>query len=78
MVERYGYTHISSGDLLRAEVKSGSPRGSELNEMMKKGELVPNKTVLDLIKEAMLAQVGNSNGFIIDGYPRETEQGKEF
>jgi hypothetical protein len=78
IAEEYGYTHISSGDLLRDEVKSGSERGKKLNEMMQKGQLVPNKVVLDLIKEAMLAKVDSSNGFLIDGYPRQVDQGTEF
>ena len=78
MVDRYGYTHISSGDLLRAEVASGSERGKKLHSIMKKGGLVPNKVVLDMIKEAMLAKVKTANGFLIDGYPRKVEQGVEF
>lgn len=41
IVEKYGLTHLSSGDLLRADVKSGSPRGEQLNKMMQNGELVP-------------------------------------
>ena len=40
IVERYGFTHLSSGDLLRAEVASGSQRGKALNDVMEKGELV--------------------------------------
>jgi len=40
VVERYGYTHLSSGDLLRDEVASGSERGNQLGEIMKRGELV--------------------------------------
>ncbi len=78
MVDRYGYTHISSGDLLRKEVNSGSRRGRKLNEIMKKGGLVPDNVVLDMIKEAMLANVDSSKGFLIDGYPRKVEQGIEF
>ena len=77
MVERYNYKHLSSGDLLRAEVESGSPRGKILNEMMKQGLLVPNKVVLNMIKEAMVANK-DANGFLIDGYPRQVDQGKEF
>ena len=76
MVERYGYTHISSGDLLRAD--SGSNRGRKLNEMMKKGLLVPDSVILDMIKEKMLSVADTSKGFLIDGYPRKIEQGLEF
>ena len=41
IVEKYGFTHLSSGDLLREEVASGSARGKKLTEIMEKGELVP-------------------------------------
>ena len=69
---------MSSGDLLRAEAKSGSERGKKLDKMMKRGLLVPDNVVLDLIKEAMLANKDKSEGFLIDGYPCKLEQGTEF
>ncbi len=79
MVAMYGLSHLSSGDLLRAEVASGSARGSQLNAMMEKGELVPLEVVLDLIAEAMLAKLAaGSKGFLIDGYPRQVQQGVQF
>nr|KAG5689881.1 hypothetical protein BaRGS_002392 [Batillaria attramentaria] len=78
IVEKYGYTHLSSGDLLREEVASGSERGKALNEVMQKGELVSLDTVLELLKEAMIAKAATSKGFLIDGYPRELEQGQRF
>ncbi|KAH0615570.1 hypothetical protein JD844_005011, partial [Phrynosoma platyrhinos] len=71
IVEKYGYTHLSSGDLLRAEVSSGSERGKKLSAIMEKGELVPLDTVLDMLREAMVAKADVSKGFLIDGYPRE-------
>ncbi|KHJ93834.1 putative adenylate kinase [Oesophagostomum dentatum] len=72
IVAKYGLSHLSSGDLLRDEVKSGSPRGAQLTKIMEAGELVPLEVVLDLIKEAMLKEVARgSKGFLIDGYPRE-------
>ena len=74
----YGYMHLSSGDLLRAEVKSGSERGKKLNKMMQLGLLVPDKVVLDMIKEAMLANKDKATGFLIDGYPRQLQQGIDF
>jgi len=78
MVEKYGFQHLSSGDLLRDEVQSGSDKGKELSEMMVKGVLVPRQVVLDLLKQAMLKNLGNAKGFLIDGYPREVEQGEAF
>ncbi|XP_030853317.1 adenylate kinase isoenzyme 5-like [Strongylocentrotus purpuratus] len=78
IVSKYGFTHLSSGDLLRAEVASGSDRGKELTEIMEKGQLVPLDVVLALLKEKMIANAETSTGFLIDGYPREVEQGAEF
>ncbi|KAI4881840.1 hypothetical protein NFI96_013462 [Prochilodus magdalenae] len=78
VVTKYGYTHLSSGDLLRAEVASGSERGKQLQAIMQKGELVPLDTVLDMIKDAMIAKADVSKGYLIDGYPREVKQGEEF
>ncbi|KAK7896577.1 hypothetical protein WMY93_021902 [Mugilogobius chulae] len=78
IVAKYGYTHLSSGDLLRAEVASGSERGKNLQAIMQRGELVPLDTVLDMIKDAMIAKADVSKGFLIDGYPREVKQGEEF
>lgn len=77
IVEKYGFSHFSSGDLLRAEVASGSEKGNQLKGLMEKGELVPLSDVLELISNNM-KNAKDSKGFLIDGYPREVEQGKEF
>jgi len=78
LVKRYGFVHLSSGDLLREEVASGSDKGKELNEMMQKGILVPRAAVLDLLKTAILRNLPSAKGYLIDGYPREIEQGEDF
>ncbi|KAL5967438.1 adenylate kinase [Taenia solium] len=78
IVAKYGFNHLSSGDLLRDEVQSGSPRGKELQAIMEKGELVSLEIVLALIKDAMLKLIDKSPYFLIDGYPRELEQGTRF
>ncbi|XP_032530109.1 adenylate kinase isoenzyme 1 isoform X6 [Danaus plexippus] len=78
IIAKYGFTHLSTGDLLRAEVKSGSERAKTLTAIMERGELVPNDIVLDLLKEAMVAKAGEARGFLIDGYPREKSQGIAF
>ncbi|XP_063376002.1 adenylate kinase isoenzyme 1-like isoform X1 [Cydia fagiglandana] len=78
IIAKYGFTHLSSGDLLRAEVKSGSERGKSLTAIMERGELVPNELVLELLRDAIEAKLAESNGFLIDGYPREKSQGEAF
>ncbi len=52
IVSKFGYTHLSSGDLLRAEVQSGSDRGKQLTAIMEKGELVPLVSGLLLVDGA--------------------------
>lgn len=77
IVEKYGFCHLSTGDLLRAEVNSGSKRAEEMKEIMAKGELVPLDTILDLLREAMSKKT-DAKGFLIDGYPRDVPQGEKF
>ncbi|KFD59113.1 hypothetical protein M513_00276 [Trichuris suis] len=79
IVQKYKLTHLSSGDLLRADVESGSQRGKQIKEIMANGQLVALEIVLDLIKEAMLkALTQGSKGFLIDGFPRDVTQGEKF
>nr|BAN20878.1 hypothetical protein [Riptortus pedestris] len=78
IVEKYGFTHISTGDLLRNEVGSGSDRGKALESIMKEGQLVPNEVVMELLAEKMLSELSNTKGYLIDGYPREVDQGLQF
>ena len=81
IIAKYGFFHISSGDLLREEVASGSPRGASLQETMSQGLFVPTDIVLDLIRERMekaKTEKATKTGFLIDGYPRELEQGLLF
>ncbi|XP_029672212.1 adenylate kinase isoenzyme 1 [Formica exsecta] len=81
MIEKYGFLHLSSGDLLRAEVASGSERGASLQDLMSKGLFVPTDIVLALIKEKMdkaREEETTKTGFLIDGYPREKDQGIFF
>merc|ERR1712241_1129857 len=60
---KYGFTHLSSGDILRFEVMSGSARGRQLYQMMANGEAVPNEVVNDLLAEAM---VKKADAFVKD------------
>merc|ERR1712198_289838 len=74
---KFGYTHLSSGDLLRSEVMSGSKRGQQLYMLMANGQNVPNEIVDDLLGEAMLAKA-DSKGFLIDGFPINASQAEQF
>ncbi|HIP15460.1 MAG TPA: adenylate kinase [Sulfurimonas autotrophica] len=65
-------THYSTGDMLRAEVTSGSERGKEINKYITKGEIVPINIVIETIINAIKSSPTDS--IIIDGYPRSIEQ----
>ncbi|XP_047987825.1 adenylate kinase isoenzyme 1-like [Leguminivora glycinivorella] len=78
IVAKYGFTHLSTGDLLRDEVKTGSDLGKNIAGIIKRGELVPNDVVLGLVKQAIEKNKATSKGFLIDGYPREKSQGEAF
>merc|ERR1712025_620360 len=74
---KYGYTHLSSGDILRNEVMSGTPRGRQLYAIMADGEAVPNEVINDLLAEAMVKKA-DSKGFLVDGYPMDADQADAF
>ena len=73
LVEKYGIPQISTGDLLRAAVAAGTPLGKEAKAYMDRGELVPDKVVLGMVKER-LSQNDCKKGFILDGFPRNVAQ----
>ncbi|GLT66033.1 hypothetical protein SLA2020_384290 [Shorea laevis] len=76
IVEHFGYRHLSAGDLLRAEIKSGSENGTMIQNMIKEGKIVPSEVTIKLLQKAML-ESGNDK-FLIDGFPRNEENRAAF
>lgn len=71
--EQHPFAHISTGDILRAEIAKGTELGKQASVLMGKGELVPDEIVAGMVK-ARLAQPDCDNGFILDGFPRTIKQ----
>ena len=70
--DKHGLAHISTGDILRANIKDGTPLGLEAKRYMDAGELVPDEVVMNMMK-AKLAELGDA-GFMLDGFPRTVKQ----
>jgi len=73
LTEEFKIPQISTGDLLREEIKSGSELGKKLEEIINKGELVSDEIVSEML-EKRLEKEDAKNGFILDGFPRTQKQ----
>jgi adenylate kinase len=75
--EKFAIPQISTGDMLRAAVKAGSPLGLQVKEVMATGGLVSDETIIGLVKER-IAQDDCKNGFLFDGFPRTIPQAESL
>jgi adenylate kinase len=73
LVEKYGLAHLSTGEMLREEIKRGTPLGEEVKQLMANGHLVSDEIVFELLR-GRLDESKTSKGFIFDGFPRTTKQ----
>ncbi len=73
MIDRYGIPQISTGDMLRAALKEGTPLGLEAKKYMDQGALVPDSVVIGLVKER-IQQKDCAKGYMLDGFPRNVSQ----
>ncbi|MDY0291307.1 MAG: adenylate kinase [Desulfuromonadaceae bacterium] len=73
LIDDYGIPQISTGDMLRAAVKQGTPMGLKAKECMDSGALVPDEVVIGIVRER-LQQKDCAKGFILDGFPRTVPQ----
>lgn len=73
IIAKYGYAHISTGDVLRAEITADSELGQQAKEFIKNGQLVPDALIVDMLA-VTLDKTESSTGVIFDGFPRTTTQ----
>jgi adenylate kinase len=75
LIEKYGLSHISTGDVLRGEIKAGSELGKLAEGYISKGQLVPDEVIINMLAEVLDGKK-NTNGVIFDGFPRTIPQGE--
>jgi adenylate kinase len=73
LAQRYGITHISSGDLLRQHVREQTALGRQIQSYVDRGDLVPTGIVVDMLRKPVVAAV-DAGGYVLDGFPRTVEQ----
>ena len=77
LIEKYGYKHISTGNILRSMAKSNDDFGKNLSALLQTGKLISDDIVYEALKRR-LSMNDLDNGFILDGFPRNIEQAREY
>jgi adenylate kinase len=77
LIDKYQLKHLSTGDLLRAEISKKTPLGVAAKSFIDKGQLVPDDVVVGMINNSLEANK-DANGFLFDGFPRTVAQAKEL
>ena len=73
IAERYEIAHLSTGDMLRAEIRNATPLGAAAKSYIDRGELVPDSVIIDMVRER-ITRDDCKNGFLLDGFPRTVVQ----
>ncbi len=73
LAEKFNLVHLSTGDMLRAEIAAGTDLGEKMSSIMSKGELVPDEVVVEMIA-AKIDKTKDAAGFLFDGFPRTVAQ----
>lgn len=75
LIEKYGLKHVSTGDMLRAEIKENTELGKIADKYISRGHLVPDEIMIDVLEDLIKKHLGEK-GFIFDGFPRTLLQGE--
>lgn len=75
--ERYGIDHVSTGEVIRDEIRRGTELGRSMEEYIREGKLAPDEIVIGMIEHYVTEHM-NARGCIFDGFPRTTVQAEEF
>lgn len=78
IVQKFGLVHISTGDLLRAEVSSGTEIGKKAKEFMNSGSLVPDEIVIAMVAGRLSREDAKKHGWLLDGFPRTFAQAQSL
>ena len=74
---KYGWVHVSTGDILRSEVSQGTPLGLKVKAVMEAGILVSDELLIEIM-ESVFRKNNTAGGFVLDGFPRTLNQAKEL
>ena len=77
LIEKYGFNHISTGEVIREQIRKGTELGRSVQSYIEKGQLAPDGLVIDIIAD-YVAKHKDAKGNIFDGFPRTTVQAKAF
>ena len=78
LIAKYNLVHLSTGDLLRAQITQGTELGLTAKKLMDEGLLVPDEVVIGMIDSALQANKATAGGFIFDGFPRTVPQAERL
>lgn len=78
LIERYGLTHISTGEVLRKEIETGSELGKIADSYISRGHLIPDELMVRILAAEVDRLLPTSKGFIFDGFPRTIHQAEEL
>lgn len=77
IAEKFNLAHISTGDIFRGEIKNKTPLGLKVQQIIERGELVPDELLVEILENALDKQTGKA-GYIFDGFPRTLRQAEDL